>query len=71
VESGDGKAVLYLVNYSGYPVENITVHLLGKYKSARLLAPGAAAKTLSIYENEEGTGVDIDSMAVSAAIVLE
>jgi hypothetical protein len=71
VESGDGKAVLYLVNYSGYPVENITVHLLGKYKTARLLAPGAAAKSLAVYENEEGTGVDIDGIAVSAAVVLE
>jgi hypothetical protein len=71
VESSEGKAVLYLVNYSGYPVENITVHLLGKYKSARLLSPGAAAKTLGVYENEEGTGVDIDGMTVSAAVVLE
>ena len=43
LESGDGKqAVLELVNYSGFPVENVTVHLVGKYKSATLVAPGAS-----------------------------
>ena len=35
------QTVLQLVNYSGFPVENVTVHVLGKFKSARLLAPGA------------------------------
>jgi hypothetical protein len=72
VEAPDGKhAVLHLVNYSGYPVENVTVHLLGKYKSARLLVPGTAARTLSVYDNEEGTGIDIDTIGVSATVVIE
>ena len=72
LESPDGKgAALHLVNYSGYPVENVTVHLLGKYKSARLLAPGLAPKKIEVYENEEGTGVDIDSIGVSATLILE
>jgi hypothetical protein len=72
VESADGKrAVLHLVNYSGYPVENVTVHLLGKYKTARVLAPGVQPKELGVYDNEEGTGIDIDSVNVSATIVVE
>ena len=72
LESPDGKrAALHLVNYSGYPVENVTVHLLGKYKSAKLLSPGAPAKMLSVYDNEEGTGVDIDTIGVSATLVVE
>ena len=72
LESPDGKgAILQLVNYSGFPVENVTVHLLGKYKSAQLLAPGAAPKKLEVYENEEGTGVDIESVGVAATLVLE
>lgn len=72
LETPDGKrAVLHLVNYSGYPVENVTVHLLGKYKSAKLFSPGSNAKAISVYENEEGTGVDIDAVGVSATLVLE
>lgn len=72
VESPDGKqAVLHLVNYSGFPVENVTVHLLGKYKKATLIAPGEKDKTLQLYDNDEGTGVDIDTVNVVAALLLE
>ncbi len=72
IESEDGKrAVLHLVNYSGFPVENVTVHLLGKYTKATLIAPGEKDKTLQVYENEEGTGVDVDTVNVVAALLLE
>lgn len=65
------RAVLHLVNYSGYPVENVTVHLLGKYRAAELVAPGEKPKNLQVYEVEDGTGVDVDSVGVAAALVLE
>ena len=72
VGSPDGKReVLFLVNYSGYPVENITVHLLGKYRTATVLAPGQKARDLPVYEVEDGTGTDIDMVQVMAAIVME
>jgi hypothetical protein len=72
IESPDGKTtVLHLVNYSGYPVENITVHLLKKYKTARLIGPGVPAKQLVLYDNEEGSGVDIDSLGVTASLILQ
>lgn len=72
LESPAGKgAVLQLVNYSDYPVENVTVHLLSKFKTARLLAPGAEPKKLEVYEVEEGSGVDIDNIGVTATLVLE
>jgi hypothetical protein len=72
IESADGKrAVLQLVNYSGFPVENVTVHLLGKYKKATLVAPGEKDSILQCYDNEEGTGVDIDTVNVVAALLLE
>jgi hypothetical protein len=45
--------------------------MLGKYNSATLLAPGEAPRALPLEETEEGTGVDIPKVAVSAAIVLE
>jgi hypothetical protein len=52
-------------------VENVTVHLLGKYKTARLLTPGGSVKTLGVYDTEEGTGIDIDNVAVLATLVIE
>ena len=74
LRSPDGREIiLHLVNYSDYPVENVTVHVLGKFRGARLLAPGAAPKKLETYEVEEGagTGVDIDQVGVTATLVLE
>lgn len=70
--SDDGKQkVLHLVNYSGYPVENVTVHMLGKYKRATLLLPGAKPAEMPIYEIEEGTGIDVDRMGAAGVLVLE
>ena len=72
VRSADGRqSVLQLVNYSGFPVENVTVHVLGKFTSATLQAPGAEPKKLEVYEVEEGTGIDIDNVNVAATLVLQ
>ncbi len=72
LQSPDGKeTLLQLVNYSGFPVENVTVHMLGKFTKARLLMPDGTDKTLAVYDNEEGTGVDIDKIGVSATLLLE
>jgi hypothetical protein len=71
LESPDGRTiVLHLVNFSDYPAESITIHLLGKYSSARLLTPGGAEKKLDTYEMEEGTGVDIERIGTLATLVL-
>ena len=64
-------SVLQLVNYSGFPVENVTVHMLGKFKSAQLLSPDAPPKKVEAYEVEEGTGVDIDGVNVAATLLME
>ncbi len=72
LESSDGKqVVLQLVNYSDYPLENITVHVLGKFKHATLHRPDAASKTLELYDVEEGTGIDIPLVGAAATLVLE
>lgn len=68
---GDGKRMaLHLVNYSDYPVESITVHVVGKYGAATLLTPQGARK-VEVYEEEEGTGVDIARVEDVAILVLE
>jgi hypothetical protein len=74
LRSPDGtRTILHLVNYSGFPVENVTVHLIGRFRSAQLLAPGAAPKKLEIFEIEEGTGtgVEVDQVGTTATLLLE
>jgi hypothetical protein len=70
--SADGKSeIVQLVNYSDYPVENVTVHFVGGYKHATLLTPEGAERALEVYAVEEGSGVDIDKVAVCATLRLE
>ena len=70
--SEDGRsAVVHLVNYSDYPVENVAVHYLDNYKHATLITPEGAEKKLEIYQTDEGWGVDLDKVPVCATIRLE
>jgi hypothetical protein len=63
--------LLHLVNYSDYPVEHVTVHLLDKFAKAELLDPDAPPKTLPVYPHGEGSGVDIDLVRSVATLLLE
>ena len=70
--SPDGKqVVLHLANYTGYPVENVTVHLLGSYKKARLFSPESPPRDLDLYPVEDGLGVDIPEAGLFTTLVLE
>ncbi len=70
--SSDGRtAVLNLVNYSDYPVENVSVHFLGDYKHAALLTPDGVDKPLELYKTDDGWGADIDKVNVCATVRLE
>jgi hypothetical protein len=72
LETADGKQlILHLVNYTDFPVESITAHVVGTFKHARLLAPDGTSKDLPVYAVEEGTGVDIDKIDVVATVVLD
>ena len=72
LESADGRQlILHLVNYTDFPIESITAHVLGTFKHARLLGPDGASKELPVYAVEEGTGVDIDKVDVIATVVLD
>ncbi len=64
------EVYLHLVNYSSYAVENVTVHVLGKFAHARLYTPEGAPRDLEVYPTEEGTGVDIDRVSVWATVQL-
>jgi hypothetical protein len=70
--SPDGKeALIQLVNFADYPVESVTVHVLGNYKRARLYTPEEGERALEVYKNDEGTGVDIDKVSVCATLRLD
>ncbi len=68
--SSSGQVLVHLVNYSDYPVENVTVHLLGKYATAMVYRPGSAPAPLSGYDVEEGTGYDIDQVSSVATLLI-
>jgi hypothetical protein len=67
----DKVVVLHLVNYADYPVEDVTVHFMGKFSRAALLTPDGAEKRLDIYSTEEGGGVDLAKVGVCATVRLE
>lgn len=64
----NGSIYVQLVNYSEYGVENVTVHALGKFKKAHLYMPGGVEKDLEIYDQEDGSGVDLDKVEVAATV---
>jgi hypothetical protein len=71
--SGDGKQVVVeMVNYSAYPIEDVTVQVLGRFQHARLLTPDGGEKNLEVYVTEEGgTGVDIARVPACATVRLD
>lgn len=70
-EPGDKTAIVHLLNYSDYPVENVAMHFLGEFKHATLISPDGGGRPLEIYKTEEGWGVDVDRVGVCATIRLE
>jgi hypothetical protein len=72
VSAADGKsALVQLVNFADYPVDSVTLHYLADLPRATLITPEGAEKKLDVYKTEDGWGVDIDRVAVCAAIRLE
>ena len=68
----DSKTIyVELVNYADYPVDNVTMHVLGNFTKATLFTPDGKTKQLEVYKNDEGTGVDIDTVGVAATVKLE
>jgi hypothetical protein len=69
----DGKQVVVeLVNYSAYPIENVSVQVLGTFKHAQLITPEGIQKDLEVYVTDEGgTGVDIERVSACATVRLD
>jgi len=72
LSTDDGKQVVVeLVNYSAYPIENVSVQVLGTFKHAQLITPEGIQKDLEVYVTDEGgTGVDIERVSACATVRL-
>lgn len=70
-ESPDGRhlAVIF-VNYTDYPVENVTLHFTGRIQRARVSGL-RGERVLETYEVEGGTGVDLALVEDLAVVVAE
>ena len=71
--TADGKQVVVeLVNYSAYPIDNVSVQVLGTFKHAQLITPEGVQKDLEVYVTDEGgTGVDIERVSACATVRLD
>lgn len=70
-ESPDGRRwAVILVNYTDYPVENITLHFTGRVQRARLVDV-RGERALETYEVDDGTGVDLEKVEALALVVVE
>ena len=69
--SDGSRVIVYLVNYSDFPVDSIAAHLLGKYSKITIHWPERQPKSLVPYETEDGTGVDIDILESTAILIAE
>jgi hypothetical protein len=69
--AGGRPAVLHLVNYTGYPVENVAVQAAGAFRQARLYAPEQPAKDLKVHVGDEASEIEIDKVATVVTLVLE
>jgi hypothetical protein len=72
VSAPDGRsAVVQLVNYADYPVDDVALHYLADFSRATLISPEGGEKKLDVYKTEDGYGVDIAHVVTCAAIRLE
>lgn len=68
----DAKSILvHLLNYTDYPAEDIALQVLGSWHRARLYTPEGPVRELPVYPVKDGTGVDVNRIAVLGTVVVE
>jgi hypothetical protein len=70
--SNDGKTiVVHLVNYSDYPVENVTLMFPSDHRNVTLIAPEGSGRIQDVFQTADGAGVGVQKVNVCAVIKLE
>lgn len=69
--SPDGRKVaITLLNYSDYPVQNISLHLAGKYTQAAMMTRSGSTIP-AIFPTDNGVEIEIERLADVAVVVVE
>lgn len=71
VSPDGGEIILQLVNFSDYPIEDITVHLQGKVSKAELHTPEKPPQPMELFEVDEGSGAEISKIISVGTIVFK
>jgi hypothetical protein len=70
VSSDEKTIVVHLVNYSDYPVQNLTLMFPRRYKTATFVAPEGTAPIPDIFQTPDSSGARVDQVSVCAAVRL-
>jgi hypothetical protein len=69
--AGGNTAVIHIVNFTDYPVTDLTVAVPYKPKRARWLTPAGERKPSDQFEIEEGTAIMLDQVDDAGLLVVE
>lgn len=70
--SNDGQTiVVHLVNYSDYPVENVTLMFPSDHKKVTFIAPEGSGRIQDVFQTPDGSGVGVEKVSVCAVIKVE
>jgi hypothetical protein len=70
--SNDGQTiVVHLVNYSDYPVENVTIMFPSDHKKVTFIAPEGSGRIQDVFQTPDGSGVGVEKVSVCAVIKVE
>jgi hypothetical protein len=67
----NGGILVLVANYTDYPAEDITLHVLGHWKKAVLATPGGASEPLTMYPVKENTAIEIPKLPRMGAVRVE
>jgi hypothetical protein len=67
----NASVLVLIANYTDYPTEDMTIHVLGKWKKATMDAPGQPTVTLSMYPVGEATAIEIPKLERFGAVHVE
>ncbi|MBI3697656.1 MAG: hypothetical protein HY238_22835 [Acidobacteria bacterium] len=65
------RLVLHLLNYSGYPIENVALHFPPEFRQVKMISPEGPARELEVYKIRDEGAADLDKVGVLATILLE
>ena len=71
VLAGNRGVLVLIANYTDYPAEDITLHVLGHWKKATLDSPDGASQPLTMYPVKEATAIEIPKLTRIGAVHVE